>query len=177
MNIQDFLQQSVGKWFHHRTSLELMPQASEVAKANLWIDLLPMNDPSIVAICTQANLDPVGAVGALKISWDGRLERQDNSHVGATHLLFVAKGEDQGYFLQTQMGQDTLLHQGHYYWGSDESLTLTLEHQGGMTEERLWYASENLRLRTSLRHQGQTVQVVAFCSEIRMGLAAANPSN
>ena len=49
----------------------------------------------------------------------------------------------------------------------DEALNLTLEVGDFLMEERIWFASENLRLRTSLIKGNNGYSRTAFYSEIR----------
>ena len=55
---------------------------------------------------------------------------------------------------------------GHFLLG-DEALTLTITDGAASFEERLWFASPNLRLRTSLFKQGDGLSTTCFYSEIR----------
>jgi len=53
--------------------------------------------------------------------------------------------------------------------GDDDALTLMGESETLYSEERLWFASPNLRLRTSTIKQLDGFSTASFCSEIRMG--------
>ncbi len=60
---------------------------------------------------------------------------------------------------------------GRYILGSDDALTLISSDETMYSEERLWFASPNLRLRTSILKRADGVSSASFCSEIRMGIA------
>ena len=56
---------------------------------------------------------------------------------------------------------------GHYTLGQDEALTLIIETEDIYAEERQWFASENLKLRTIMMRHNDGTQQTSFYSEIR----------
>jgi len=58
---------------------------------------------------------------------------------------------------------------GRYVMGNDDALVLITEYESMYSEERLWFASPNLRLRTSVLKRFGGFSMASFCSEIRMG--------
>ena len=58
---------------------------------------------------------------------------------------------------------------GRYKIGSDDALTLTTEYETTWYEERLWFASPNLRMRVSVVKRIGGFSTASFTSEIRMG--------
>ena len=59
---------------------------------------------------------------------------------------------------------------GRYIIGSDDAMTLITEYETMYSEERIWFASPNLRLRTSILKRFGGFSMASFCSEIRMGV-------
>ena len=57
--------------------------------------------------------------------------------------------------------------------GWDEALTLIAESDTMYSEERLWFASPNLRMRVSMTKINGNFSTTAFTSEIRMGVPPA----
>jgi hypothetical protein len=55
--------------------------------------------------------------------------------------------------------------------GVDEALTLTTENKGIDIEERQWFVSDNLRMRTTIVKKGEQVIQTSFYSEIRKAVA------
>jgi hypothetical protein len=53
--------------------------------------------------------------------------------------------------------------------GEDGALTLTTEYETMWSEERLWFASPNLRMRVSVLKRFGGFSMASFTSEIRMG--------
>jgi phycoerythrin-associated linker protein len=58
--------------------------------------------------------------------------------------------------------------QGTFTLAADEALTLALAGEGYAIEERLWFASPNLRMRTTVQKGADGMQRASFCTEIRM---------
>ena len=167
MNISEFFQQSAGKWVSQRTSHRLAQNQSESAKADLVIECLSAADPALVQLCQQ--LDPSQSVG-LKIIWsNGIVERNPKPQSGASLLIAIpdASQPAQGQIISRANSAQPVL--GRYTLGADQVLTLTSETENLSTEERIWFASENFRLRTNVIKQNGSTHLASFCSEIRMG--------
>ena len=62
---------------------------------------------------------------------------------------------------------------GSYKMGSDDALTLTTEYETMWSEERLWFASPNLRMRVGILKRFGGFSMASFTSEIRMGGTSA----
>lgn len=173
MNISEFFQHSAGKWVSQRTSHRVIQNQSEGAKADLMIEFLGATDPALIQLCQQQGFDPSAAAG-LKITWsNGILESSPKPQSGSSLVIAVPDAvSDAGQPAQGQIisqlnsAQPTL---GRYAIGADAVLTLTSQTNSCQTEERIWFAGDNFRLRTNvIKHAGST-HLASFCSEIRMG--------
>lgn len=174
MDIKEFFQQSSGKWLSQRTSHHLANQKSESGKSNLVIETLSKDDPIVVKLCQAHHLDAAEAVCGVQVSWDGTMDSEQKKQTGATLFVLVADPEhpEQGKLLRP-IGDAEQPAIGRYVMGRDEALTLITEHPALYSEERIWFASPNLRLRTSTLKRADGFSVATFCSEIRMGGVAA----
>ena len=56
-----------------------------------------------------------------------------------------------------------------YTMGDDDALTLVTEHENICFDERVWFESNNVRLRTTVITQASGDSLASFYSEIRMG--------
>ncbi|MBD1849630.1 phycobiliprotein lyase [Leptolyngbya sp. FACHB-711] len=171
MDITEFFQQSSGKWFSQRTSHHLAFKQSESGKSNLTIEILPKDDPAVVKLCQQYEVDPALALCGARVSWDGTMEWDEEKHAGSTVLVPIADAEksNEGKLLREQGYAEKAPVAGRYIMGSDDALTLITEYETMYSEERLWFASPNLRLRTSILKRFGGFSMASFCSEIRMG--------
>lgn len=174
MDITEFFQLSAGKWFSQRTVHHLAKADLEIGKSNLVIDFLPQTDPDLSKLCQKHHIDPKLALCGTRVTWDGTIGQQAKKNTGTTLLVAVADGEEptRGTLLHSGNSQDLDLPKGHYIMEPDQVLTLIISSDTTQIEERLWFASENLRFRTSTCKPASGFHVTSFCSEIRMGVTA-----
>ncbi len=172
MDITEFFQQSSGKWFSQRTSHHLAFKQSESGKSDIRIEMLAIADPEVIKLCEQHEIDPALALCGARVIWDGTMEWDEEKHTGSTVLVPVADPENpkQGKLLRETGYAEKAPVAGRYVMGDDESLTLITEYETMYSEERLWFASPNLRLRTSILKRFGGFSMASFCSEIRMGV-------
>jgi hypothetical protein len=171
MDIQEFLQQNAGRWMSQRTTHHLLPNQSEAAKANLVIEWLPPEAAQVMQLCQLVGTDATQALGGLKTTWsDGISEKNAKPQAGTSLLVLLSPEQTQE---QTQGQIIAQIDQkppvaGQYSLGEDEVLTLITATEETRVEERLWFASENFRLRTNVISCRDTTHLASFCSEIRM---------
>ncbi|GAB4151487.1 MAG: phycobiliprotein lyase [Cyanobacteria bacterium J069] len=171
MDIVEFFEQSSGKWFSQRTSHHLAFKQTEGGKSDIVIDLLSKEDPAVVALCQQYEIDPALALCGARVTWDGTMEWDKEKHEGSTVIVPVPDADqpNEGKLLREQGYAEKAPVAGRYVMGDDDSLTLITEYETMYSEERLWFASPNLRLRTSILKRFGGFSMATFCSEIRMG--------
>ena len=174
MDITEFLQQSAGKWVSQRTSHQFAFKQTGSSKSNIVVEMLPKDDPAVVKLCQQLTTDPTQALCGTRVTWDGIAERGEEKRSGSTLMVPIANPENPraGQLLCEGGQKSSIL--GRYLMGEDDALTLMTEFDSvgsGMvsSEERLWFASPNLRLRTTTLKQSGGFSMATFSSEIRMG--------
>ncbi|MBD2123080.1 phycobiliprotein lyase [Trichocoleus sp. FACHB-262] len=172
MNIVEFFQQSAGKWFSQRTSHHLAFKQSESGKSDIVIEMLPSDNPEVVKLCEQYEIDPTLALCGARVTWNGTMEWDEEKHTGSTVLVPIADPENpkEGKLLREMGYAEKAPVAGRYKMGDDEALTLITEYESMYSEERLWFASPNLRLRNSILKRFGGFSMATFCSEIRMGV-------
>ncbi len=170
MDITEFLELCVGKWFSQRTVHNLSSGQLQAGKSTLKIDHLQQNDPTLVQICQADQVDPATAWGGLQLSWEGTIERQTQQQKGSSLLVPLVNLENpsEGQFLQRRGDFKNQALKGCYLFAEDEVLTLITESDNFYAEERLWYLMPNLRLRTSVVKHKNGLTQASFCSEIRL---------
>lgn len=175
MDIKEFFELSAGKWFSQRTSHHLAFKQSESGKSDIKIEMLPADDPEVIKLCEQYEISPQLAWGGARVTWDGTMEWDETKHAGSTVLVPIADPDkpNEGKLLRDVGYAEKAAVAGRYIMGSDEALTLITEYDTMYSEERLWFASPNLRLRTSILKRFGGFSMASFCSEIRMGVTKA----
>lgn len=163
MDIQTFLTQCAGKWFAQRTTYQLIANESESSKSELIIEGLAPDAAPVQALCAEGSVAGDQVWAGLAIHWDNHVDWGQPPQKGSTVLALAAATPQAptGQLLRAGLGVGT------YTLAADASLLLTVEQGGSTYEERIWFASENLRFRTLTVAQGETVAQTAFYSEIR----------
>ena len=171
MTIEEFFQLSAGKWFSHRTSQDLASKQSKNGKSDVIIEILAVDDPEVVKLCQNYKIDPSHASCGVRLTWNGTIESDKEKHSGSTVLVTVPdEGHPgRGKLLQEIVSAEKTSISGRYQIGSDEALIITTESETMRSEERLWFASPNLRMRTNLIKRSGNFSMASYTSEIRMG--------
>ncbi len=180
MNIEEFFQLSAGKWFSHRTSHHLAFKQSEDGKSDILIETLAADHPEVIKLCQQYEVVPSNTFCGARVTWNGTMEWDEEKHTGSTVLVSVpdADNPDEGKLLREMGYAEKAPVAGRYKIDKDGALTLTTEYETMWSEERLWFASPNLRMRVSVLKRFGGFSMASFTSEIRLGgiPADAKPS-
>ena len=174
MNIEEFFELSAGKWFSHRTKKDLVGKTSGEGKSEIIIESLPTQHPEVVKVCEYYQIDPKQAACAAKFNWNDTT-RLNQKNTGSTVVVLIPNADNpqSGKFLH-QIPDNGKPSPGKYKIGEDEALTLTVESENMHSEERLWFASPNLRMRVSITKDSEGFSTTSFTSEIRMGATPAS---
>lgn len=168
MNPEKFLSLSAGKWFSQRTNYFLDQNQCASSKADLTIELLTADDPRVLELAQKHSLDSGLIVGGAVQSWDNSVDwgkSAKDKQVGSAMIVLVSNG-DRDHTGKLLRPQDSKIC-GHYVLGEDEALTLTIETDTMQVEERQWFASDNLKMRTIVVTHSDGTKHTSFYSEIR----------
>lgn len=165
MDIKTFIEQMTGDWFAQRTVYQLATMTEASGKSNLSMVFVSPDDAAIAPLCEQCQVDPARVWGGIRTKWDTSVDpaltKQPN---GESLLVFLSSGQEgSGALLCSGMKQA-----GEYCLGDDDVLNLRLKGEGDLTlTDRFWFATENLRFRTSVLAAAGQPQKTSFYSEIR----------
>jgi hypothetical protein len=166
MTIQEFFAMSAGKWFSQRTSHLLADRASEQQKSEIVIELLAADRPEVVTLGQQQGIVPT--MGLL-VSGQGMADWSAPKNVPLKNNVAILVPVPETGRIFCALGGGELL-QGTFALAADEALTLLLAGESYSIEERLWFASPNLRMRTTVQKGADGMQRASFCTEIRMNV-------
>jgi hypothetical protein len=173
MDIIEFLQQSSGKWFSHRSVSDGSLKQPKTTKTDVQVDWLDSTDPAVVDLCGQREADPAQAIGGLRATWATIPDlHQKEKRAGSTLMVAIAQPDTPNSGTLLHDRSDTV---SCYRFGQDDALTLVSQTGDRSTEERIWFGSPNLRLRSIIVNDGNGNTFSSFCSEIRMGGARPEP--
>lgn len=173
MNIQEFFELSAGKWFSQSTKYEIGSDRPQNGKSELLIEDLSTDSPEAQKLCQDAGLNSPCKVA--KISWNGSLDGSTKKAIGSTIIAAIAdsEGSNAGKLLR-QLGNKTIA--SDYKMGEGDVFILVTPENEAIWEERIWFGSDNLRLRTVTKIKDAETQSSSFYSEIRMGVAKPTPA-
>jgi hypothetical protein len=174
----EFFRHSAGKWRSQRATHHLAFRRAETGGSEIYVESLSADNPKIIEICQLHQVDPATSVGGAFVSWDGSMawDKEDESHEGTTIFALIpdADNPQQGMLLRDRGYAETAPVAGRYLMDEDDALVLTTEYETMSSIERFWFASPNLRLRTSTVLWFGGANKTTFCIETRIAEAEGN---
>lgn len=169
MQIQEFLNLSLGKWFSQRTSYLINPEKADNSKSEITISELNSEHPDLVTLCEKHQIKPQQTYSGIKSAWDNSVDWGKSKEQGFSILVIIPDSAESntGKILQSTNLKTQPSLSGNYIVGNDDALTLTVETPTLTIKERLWFPSDNLRMRTCLIESHQGWSKTSFYSEIR----------
>lgn len=128
------------------------------------------NAGEVVRLCDEANLPVSDSVGGLKIAQKSTIIG-GQSRNQSTLLVAIATDDESGKLLSHPDGKP--LSQLSQYRFENDVLTITTELDGLRAEERWWFITDKLRMRTHVLSDKEGQTMASFCSEIRLGDVSA----
>lgn len=169
MDIKEFFEHSAGKWLSQRTHYQLTHQNIGDGKAEITIANLAPDAADVKALCEAVGFDATSAVVGVKVNWDNSSDYGKDKQMGSSILVALPNSENgmTGKLVQKVNTPQAPVMTGHFSIDESGAITLVTESDSLYTEERIWFANDNLRLRTSLVKSGDRFSRAAFYSEIR----------
>ncbi|MEA5471820.1 phycobiliprotein lyase [Spirulina sp. 06S082] len=169
---EEFFQQSAGKWRSQRTTHHLPFRRAETGGSDISVDFLLKDHPRIVEICKMHEFDPSLAIGGAFVSWEGAMawDKEGEDHKGDTVFALIPDPENprKGQLLRERGYAEIVPVAGHYEMDEDDGLILITEYETMSVTERFWFASPDLRLRTSTVQRFGGFNTATFCTELRV---------
>jgi hypothetical protein len=169
MNIKEFLNLSAGNWFVQRTNYQLNAGEADNSKADITVEFLSSDDAQVIQICEQNNIDASLSLGGTKYSWDTSVDALKPKQKGSSLLILIPNSNEPqtGKLLKQSKNINENNSFGRYILGQDLALTLIVETENIYAEERQWFASDNLKFRTTIVKDSNGNTQTSFYSEIR----------
>lgn len=172
MDAMEFFRRSAGKWRSQRTTHHLAFRRAELGDSEILVETLDKDHPQVVGICELHQIDPQRAIGGAFVSWAGSMEwdQNDENHAGSTVFALVPEEDNPkaGKLLRERGYAEIVPVAGLYEMDEEEGLILVTEYETMSVVERFWFASPDLRLRTSTVTRFGGFSTASFCSESRI---------
>ena len=172
MDITEFVKLSLGRWRSQRSAHHLAFRHFEEVTSTIDIEAIEPDNPQVIALCKSHNIEPKVVASPFKMSWQGESDWDESETLeGSTILVPIPNLENptQGRLLREQGYAETIPSVGNYYISEDGTFVLTTNYDRATAEEKIWFATPNLRFRVSLikTSDGKGVVTASFSSEIR----------
>ena len=172
MDITEFVNRSLGRWRSQRSAHHLAFRHSEEITSTIDVMAIDIDCPEVIQLCKAYDIDPQLARVPFRMSWEGESDWDEKEElIGTTVLVPVPEGKDTqtGRLLRDRGYAETIAAVGKYQITEDGTFILTTQYDRAAAEEKIWFATPNLRLRVSLikTSEGSGVTTASFSSEIR----------
>ncbi|GFE70745.1 phycobiliprotein lyase [Chroococcus sp. FPU101] len=172
MDITKFVEMSLGHWRSQRSAHHLAFRHFEEITSEIDIKPLEKNDLEVLQLCQSYQIAPEMITHPFAMSWEGESDWDEQEVLKGSTILIPVPDLDnpsKGRLLRDQGYAETIPSVGHYYFTEDGTFVLTTEYDRATAEEKIWFASPNIRFRVSLikTSSGSGVVTASFSSEIR----------
>jgi CpeS-like protein len=169
LTMMDFFLVSEGIWFTQRTVHHFDGVADESGESKLYVQVVPVGEPRIDAICRSQGIDPIQAKGGASFMWQPHGESQPPNPDQAALLVDVPDDQTgrSGKLLRNQGYVEKIPVVSRYWFGQDGILTIDTDYETHQGQERCWFINEQFRVRVSTVRMLDGVYMMTYCSERR----------
>jgi hypothetical protein len=169
MTMMDFFRKSQGTWLTQREVHHFDLVQNESGVSNLIVKVIESNDPRILEVCQEQNVDPAVVSGAGSFMWQDNLDDVPPNENYAAMLIDVPNDETglSGRLLRNRGYVENAPVVCRYWFGQDGVLTIDTEYDNNVGQERCWFITDDFRVRVSSVRLMNGVQLTAYCSERR----------
>ncbi|NEP18060.1 MAG: phycobiliprotein lyase [Leptolyngbya sp. SIO4C1] len=168
MEIVNFFEKLAGRWFSQRTTHDLSAQQSKAGQSNLEATFLAATAPPVQQLCEQLGVDASLALCGLEITQTSTVDGNPQQRTGSALVVpLTPESDTAGELLRSGTGVAPA--KSRYSWEA-EIFTVSSEADDIRSEERWWFITDNLRMRTNILKRPDGFHLASFCSEIRLGV-------
>ena len=166
MNVTQFFRLCLGRWRSQRSGHNLVRGGFEELCTTIVIRALSADDRHVLNLCRWYDVSPEAVFHPLDVrSMGDRGGAEDN------YLLVPLPDPDnpnRGKMLRSRPDEGSI-HSCIYRLHEDDTMTIVTEYERAATEERIWFASPNLRLRVSTvrMEDSGAIATTTFASDVR----------
>lgn len=169
MIVEDFFQRSIGDWRSQRSSHNLAWTQFEQITSEIVIRKLDKQDVDVIKLCERNQIAVSDIMFCFKMSWEGESDWDDEISEGESVMAVIKDGDDYGRLLRSVGYAETVPAIGKWEMSNEGVFMLNTFYGAAAAEERIWFATPDLRLRVSQirTSSGRGVVTASFSSEIR----------
>jgi CpeS-like protein len=173
MDAMEFFGLSAGRWKSSRATHHLAFKRSETGESDILVETLTADDPEIIALCQMHDIDPSLSIGGSRVRWLGTMswDREgEENHEGKTVFAIVPDADNprQGRLLRERGYAEIVPVVGRFHMDDEDGLVLTTDYETMSSIERFWFASPDMRMRTSTVKRFGGFSTASYCVESRV---------
>lgn len=170
MSVDDFFERSVGEWRSQRSSHNLAWTQFEAVTSDIKIESKGITDEQVIELCKQNQVAAEETNFSIGMSWEGESDWDDDEVMeGSAVMSLIKDGANHGRLLRSVGYAETIPAVGKWEMTEDGVFLLKTFYDAAAAEERIWFATPDLRMRVSQirTSSGQGVVTASFSTEIR----------
>ena len=173
MNIEEFFLKSVGEWNSMRSSHSLAFQEFEEIRSTIKIFPMKTNDSKVIELLKDYSRNTNELNTAFLMSWEAKSEWDDEKTKedmsGESILIPLEIYQTEGKIIRSVGYTEATQLISSYKLLNDGTLIIYSNYNEIITEERVWFLSNNLRCRSSVTRATNSLAILHtyYDSEIR----------
>lgn len=169
MSVEQFFERSLGEWRSQRSSHNLAWTQFEQVTSEIVIRKLENTDDEVAKLCQANGVDEADIMMSVKMSWEGESDWDEETSEGESVLCVIKDGARHGRLLRSIGYAETIPAVGNWEMTEDGVFVLDTTYDAAAAEERIWFATPDLRLRVSQirTSSGRGVMTASLSSEVR----------
>ena len=174
MKIEEFFLKSVGEWKSMRSSHSLAFQEFEEIRSTIKIFPIRINDSKVVKLIKDSSRNNNEVKTAFLMSWEAKSEWDDENikedMSGESILIPLEASQTEGKIIRSVGYTEAVQLISSYKLLNDGTLIIYSNYNQIITEERVWFLSNNLRSRSSVTRASNSLAILhtSYASEIRI---------
>lgn len=170
MTVEDFFERSIGQWRSQRSSHNLTWTQYEAITSDIIISSKTNTDEEVIQLCRQNNVSPDDLTLSINMKWEGESDWDEEEVLeGSATMSLIKDGEKHGRLLRSVGYAETIPAVGEWEMTDDGTFVLRTFYDAAAAEERIWFASQHIRMRVSQIRSSSGVGIVnaSFSTEVR----------
>ena len=173
MQIEQFFLKSVGEWNSMRSGHSLAFQEFEEIRSKIKLIPAKTNDHRVGKLLKNNLLTPNDEKKAFLMSWEAKsewgYENQKENSSGESILIPLEISKKEGKIIRSIGYTENIPITSLYKILDDGTLIISSKYNHIYTEERIWFVSNNLRSRSSVTRELNSLAILqtSYASEIR----------
>ena len=174
MTIEQFVAQSEGQWRSMRSGHSIAFRQFEQIVSKIKVKILAHDDPKVIDFLKSTNKSNRVYLSPFEITWevesDWVLDDSNQISSGHTILIPIPETTRKGFLLRSTGYTESMPSLSNYSFLSDGTLTLSTKYQNTVTEERIWFLSQQVRCRSSVIFTEKKSGIIqtSFASELKI---------